>query len=145
MYEAIDIAKYIINKCIEYNRPVSNLQLQKILYYVQGEYIKFTGGEPLFNDRIEAWAYGPVVPSVYYVFNIFSSSDIDFVGDVEEIVGEIGSKVREIIDPVIKAKSSLSAWKLVENTHNEMPWKTSYEEGRNNTIEIDVMKNFFCI
>lgn len=140
MYEAIEIAKYIINKSIEYNRPVSNLQLQKILYYVQGEYIKATGGDVLFNDKIEAWTYGPVVPSVYYEFNGFSSSDINLLYDVKDIK----SRIREIIDPVIEAKSSLSAWKLVENTHNEMPWKTSYEEGRNNTIGINKMKDFFC-
>ncbi|MDT7931421.1 Panacea domain-containing protein [Clostridium perfringens] len=140
MYEAIEIAKYIINKCIEWNRPISNLQLQKILYYVQGEYIKSTGGEELFNDRIEAWTYGPVVPSVYYEFNVFSSSNINLLYDVKEIE----DRVREIIDPVIESKSLLSAWKLVENTHKEMPWMSSYEEGRNNTIEIDVMRKFFC-
>ncbi|MBO3420196.1 Panacea domain-containing protein [Clostridium perfringens] len=140
MYEAIEIAKYIINKCIEYNRPVSNLQLQKILYYVQGEYIKITGGDILFNDKIEAWTYGPVVPSVYYEFNCFSSSDINLIYDVKDIE----FRIREIIDPIIEEKSLLSAWKLVENTHNEIPWKTSYEEGRNNTIEIATMQKYFC-
>lgn len=140
MYEAIEIAKYIINKCIEYNRPVSNLQLQKILYYVQGEYIKITGGDILFNDKIEAWTYGPVVPSVYYEFNGFSSSDINLIYDVKDIE----FRVREIIDPIIEEKSLLSAWKLVENTHNEIPWKTSYKEGRNNTIEIATMQKCFC-
>ena len=69
MYKAIDIAKYIINKSIDFNRPISNLQLQKILYYVQGEYIKVTKGCKLFDEDLEAWAYGPVVPEVYYEFN----------------------------------------------------------------------------
>lgn len=140
MYEAIEIAKYIINKCIFCNRPISNLQLQKILYYVQGEYIKITGGDVLFNDKIEAWTYGPVVPSVYYEFNGFSSSDINLIYDVKDI--EL--RAREIIDPIIEEKSLLSAWKLVENTHNEVPWKISYEKGRNNIIEIATMQKYFC-
>ena len=54
MHTALDIARYIINKCIDLGRPVSNLQLQKILYYVQGEYMKKNDGEPLFSDEIEA-------------------------------------------------------------------------------------------
>ena len=39
-YSALDLAKYILQKCIDDSRPISNLQLQKILYYVQGEFLK---------------------------------------------------------------------------------------------------------
>ena len=138
MYSAINIAKYIINKCIELNRPISNLQLQKILYYVQGEYIKLNNGKILFDDDIMAWKYGPVVPTVYYEFNQYSSSDID----TEQENEVIENHVKNIIDPVIINKSMLSAWKLVEDTHNELPWKTSYQIGQD-IIEISTMKDFF--
>ena len=139
MYKAIDIAKYIINKSIEFNRPISNLQLQKILYYVQGEYIKVTKGCKLFDEDLEAWAYGPVVPEVYYEFNKYSSSNITSKYDI----GYLDKEIQEIIDPIIKEKSLLSAWRLVEETHNETPWKISYEENKNNKINLNVMKDYF--
>ena len=38
-YNAIDLARYIISKCSKEQCPISNLQLQKILYYIQVEWL----------------------------------------------------------------------------------------------------------
>jgi len=124
MHTALEIARYIINKCIELGKPVSNLQLQKILYYVQGEFIKATNGGVLFCDDISAWQYGPVVTDVYYEYNNYSSNEIDmFQPQVY-----LDEYVKDIIDPVIISKSQMSAWELVKATHSELPWKESYNK-----------------
>ena len=39
MYTAMDLAKYIVSKCYYDGCPISNLQLQKILYYIQKEFL----------------------------------------------------------------------------------------------------------
>ena len=139
MHKAIDIAKYIINRCIELDRPISNLQLQKILYYVQGEFMRRNNGEALFQDDIEAWQYGPVIPNVYYAFNGYSSSDINTIQDNIEI----DECERNIINPIIDDKSTLSAWNLVQQTHSEPPWKSVYGSGEK-IITKEEMRNFFC-
>ena len=54
MHSAMEIAKYIITKCSEDNSPLSNLQLQKIMYYVQREFLQ-KKNVPLFNDDFYAW------------------------------------------------------------------------------------------
>ena len=46
---------------------ISNLKLQKLLYYAQAWHLALYG-EPLFRDRIEAWVHGPVVPPVFGAF-----------------------------------------------------------------------------
>ena len=51
-----------MNEC-----QVTNLKLQKTLYYVQGYYL-YRFGKPLFDDEIVNWAYGPVVPEAYFEF-----------------------------------------------------------------------------
>ena len=66
-YSAVELSKYIITKCARENKPISNLQLQKILYFIQKEYLQ-KKGVPAFNDPIEAWRFGPVVPESYYFF-----------------------------------------------------------------------------
>lgn len=66
MYRAIDIAKYVVTKCVRDSHPISNLRLQEILYYLQKKYISI--GSQLFGDPIEAWEFGPIVPDVYYKF-----------------------------------------------------------------------------
>lgn len=67
MSSALTVAKYIVNRCVKSGTPISNLQLQKILYFVQMAFLKKLDN-PCFSDDIEAWQFGPVVPVVYYHF-----------------------------------------------------------------------------
>ena len=76
MYSAKQVAQYIINKCSIEERPISNLKLQKLLYFVWIEYRKNTG-KKLFDDKIYAWQFGPVVPEVYYDYCAYGGMDID--------------------------------------------------------------------
>ena len=140
-YSVMDIAKYTINRCIDLDRPITNLQLQKILYYIQGEYMKFNNGNLLFQDVIIATKYGAMIPNVYYKFNQYSSSNIY---DTQEINITIESNVKKIIDPVIINKSKLSSWKLVEDNHNELPWKKTFKNG-GEIISNSIMEEFFYI
>lgn len=71
-YKAMDVAKYIITKCTRDEHPISNLQLQKILYILQKEYLQ-RDQKCLFFDDFEAWAFGPNIPNVYYYFCGFGS------------------------------------------------------------------------
>lgn len=43
IYDALDVAKYIVNKCTSENRPITNLQLQKILYFLQKQHLEQYG------------------------------------------------------------------------------------------------------
>lgn len=54
---------------------ITNLKLNKLLYYAQGAYLARTG-RPLFNEQIEAWAYGPVVPSIYRKYKVCGKNPI---------------------------------------------------------------------
>ena len=58
--------------------PISNLQLQKILYYLQVYFIQHEG-IPLFEDEIEAWQFGPVIPEVYYEYCGFGGFEIQLL------------------------------------------------------------------
>jgi Uncharacterized phage-associated protein len=137
MHTALEIARYIINKCIDLGRPVSNLQLQKILYYVQGEYMKKKNGEPLFEDEISAWQYGPVVSDVYYEYNNYSSREIDMY----QPQVYLNAEEKNIIDPIIRNKSDFTAWELVKATHSEDPWKNSYN--RTSIISKNKLRSYF--
>lgn len=140
MYDALEVAKYVINKCIKLGRPISNLQLQKILYYAEAEYMKKREGEVLFNNTINAWQYGPVIPEVYYNYNIYSASEITDYQDGKDL----DSLTKHIIDPVIEKKSKLNAWTLVEKTHSEDPWINSFGNYSGCEITKKQIKEFFC-
>ena len=78
--------------------------------------------KPLFEEKIIAWQYGPVVEEVYHELKTFSNGPItienhnnDFLSDDELDL------LREVYDVF----GQFSATKLVEMTHSENPWKTT--------------------
>jgi len=114
-YNAINIAKYIVKKCDDINKNITNLQMQKILFFIQKESIKKMG-TGLFYNRMEAWKYGPVVPDVYYEYSGFGALPIEFYDFFEEVPNiEINDKA--LIDSVLNVKIDKLPWNLVDETH----------------------------
>lgn len=121
--KAIDIAKYIINKCTSDTHPISNLQLQKILYYIQKDFLQ--SGDEAFEDEIEAWQFGPVVPDVYYHYCGFGSLPILMNYHTNISPSDISK-----IDPIVEKKRLLNPWDMVEDTHTEgKAWSQIYNNG----------------
>ena len=102
MYDAIDVARYVINYSQEIGSPVSNLKLQKILYFIQGIYLS-TLDKPCFSDDIEAWGFGPVISDVYHEFKGFGSNDIPTI--IKKIHGLQNSLNMMILLFLMKIKS----------------------------------------
>lgn len=126
MVQATTLAQYIINKSIQDNKPISNLQLQKILYFLQVQYYRCFGSL-LIPDDFCAWQYGPVIPEIYYKycgyggFKILSKSSID---------GELEEEVTSFVDKNIQPLRDLSPWDLVEKTHKRGgAWDKTYQDG----------------
>ena len=126
---AVDVAKFIITYCNLNSLSISNLKLQKILYYVQHEIlIRDNPVSPeAFVDDFQAWKYGPVVPSVYNRFSMYGGSNIDEIHDV--ILDE--NLDTELIKEVVKSKVNLNPWKLVDDTHEPgKAWDKVYRNGK---------------
>lgn len=123
MYSALEVSKYIISKCTEEGCPISNLQLQKILYYIQKSFLE-NGGEA-FSDEIEAWQFGPVVPAVYYQYCGFGALPIRM-----SYVTNICEECKRVINAIVEKKRLLNPWDMVEDTHKRgKAWDEIYREG----------------
>lgn len=94
MYDALTVAEYVIKYSTLSGMPVSNLRLQKVLYFIQAEFMVSTNSE-CFNDRIEAWDLGPVVPTVYRKYKVFGASSIpiDSSKDAERAINSEDRKM----------------------------------------------------
>jgi len=124
-YTADNVAKYLIylaslgfvgdNKERE---GITNLKLQKILYFAQAYYLGKLG-KPLFSDPIEAWDYGPVVSSVYHAYKSKGSNPIISESDQSEILSEDKEMIKKIWDTF----GAYSASRLVDIAHAHSPWK----------------------
>lgn len=129
-YRAMDIASYVVTKCINDRKPISNLQLQKILYRLQIVY-NIKKNKILIEDDFEAWQFGPVIPIVYYRFCSNGANPITFFWPNTEF--ELKEEIKEIIDPVIIEKRKVKPWKLVDETHKKGgAWDIVYNNGLGN-------------
>ncbi len=142
VYSAIDVAKYIIKHCKEKNLPVSNLKLQKLLYFVQAEFL-VVKNEPCFEEEIEAWDFGPVVPVVYREYKIFGSANIPCITNDNYEPDVISADDKETINGIVDMVAPYSASQLVSITHQQDPWRNAYSSRRNNVITNDSIREFF--
>jgi uncharacterized phage-associated protein len=105
---------------------LSNLKLQKLLYYAQGHYLARSGG-PLFPDRIEAWAHGPVVAGVYHEYKGFGKDPVVLADEDEFEWSDIDGDTTDLLIEVWEAYGQFGAWKLREMTHREPPWLETFD------------------
>lgn len=125
-YQAADVAACIIETTNAVGSQISNLRLQKTLFFCQREYL-LEFGRPLFSDRIVAWQYGPVVESVYYAYSHRGASNIlrPSVLVTDSVTGErrpprdlVGDEL-SLVRRVVNTWKDGSVWDLVNETHKK--------------------------
>lgn len=139
-YSAIDVAKYVIKEYGNRGEGVSNLKLQKILYYAEMKSLKETGCA-LFCDPFEAWRHGPVISSLYANFKKYMSDSIDLKDDVFNNCIELSECDKKVVNCVIDKTFNVDPWCLVDKTHETSPWVDNYVPGYNYQIPKDEIKN----
>lgn len=120
MPSASTVAKYLLALADdEAGDLISNLKLQKLLYYAQGFHLALHDA-PLFPEEVLAWEHGPVVEQVWREYRDHGANAIprpDMV-PIEELTNE----QKELINEVYAVYGQFSAWKLRNMTHLEAPW-----------------------
>lgn len=141
IYPAEGIAKYIIWHEWEAKRPVSNLRLQKLLYFIQAYFI-IIKNEPLFKDKIYGWECGPVVLEIYEKYRKYGSMIIQNIEAYSD--PPIFKKDKELIDLMLEECASKSNTELLNITLNQLPWRMANAGyTANREITIDSMKKYF--
>lgn len=136
MKNALEVGKAFLRLSQpEIGDTISNLKLQKLLYYAQGFYIAINN-KPLFKEDLLRWEYGPVVREVYDEYSSNGANPLP----VPEGEVKLAEKEKELIRNVWKVYGQFSAWRLKDMTHNEMPWKSTK---RNCVISLAKLKSFF--
>lgn len=139
VYSAASVANFIVT---ETKFSVTNLKLQKMLYFAQGYFLGRLD-RALFKDEIHAWTYGPVVPSVYDAFMGYGSQRIASTLNADEIKDE-NDKV--ILASLVESMNKYSASDLVAMTHLPgTPWNQVWKGGlgRFNVIPTSLIKAYF--
>jgi uncharacterized phage-associated protein len=139
MLSCFDIANYFLSQIDEdAGDLMSNLKLQKLVYYAQGFHLALYD-KPLFKEDITAWQHGPVIPALYHNYKKHGSGAIPIPQNVDfELYDE---QTKSLLDEVYNVFGQFSAWKLRNMTHEEEPWITANSNGE--IISHDSLKSYF--
>lgn len=128
---ASDAAYFMLRFSSEHGDCLTNLKLQKLLYYAQAWHLALYD-EPLFDERIEAWVHGPVVPSIYHRFKDYQWRPITQEIPEVSLPGDVTKHLVEVLD----AYGGFTGFQLERLTHEEDPWKSARGD-----LEMDVPSN----
>lgn len=119
MLTAEQTADYLLHMVdVDSGDAMTNLRLQKLLYYAQAWHLAFTG-HPLFEEDFEAWTHGPIVRSLFNKFKEYEWHPLPVPSsEMPEIPGES----RQILGEVWEQYGQFSATYLEDLTHQEGPW-----------------------
>lgn len=137
MSTALRVTEYIIHEAQKREKPVTNIKLQKLLYFTQGVYLaKYN--KLAFEDNIIAWKYGPVVKDIYYKYSLYGAEPII---TVKKYDSKISLMLTNAIDIVLESFLDVNQTDLIEETiKSGSPW--SYTD-IDDVILVDDIKDYF--
>lgn len=140
MYDAKEIAKYIIYVCNLNNISITVSKLCKILYYAQG--IMLTRADkPLFFNDIVAWKYGPCVPDVYYEYAYYGAEDIIIMNLLSGDLPKLSSEKEKLILYLMAKTNNMDFCSMIKSTTKaNSPWS---KVKLNDIISPELIKQYF--
>lgn len=144
MTTALAVANAFIRLAERAGGSISNMKLQKLVYFAQGFHAAFYNGLPLFEDDIEAWKYGPVIPELYHKFKIYFAGAIPPDHPYRDD-GQLTPNEAAVVEWVYQNLGQHSAIKLSNFSHAVgSPWDQVFNgETTNREINVDIMQPYF--
>ena len=143
MLKAIDIANFFVDVYNSMGEEIiTNLKVNELVYFAQAwSLVKFN--KKLFNEDIEAWEQGPVIPSVYKTFRPYGSKNIEMtIGEYDESI--FTSEQLNFLADIVLTYGKYTASALRDISYKSgSPWALVYEKKENNIITPESMKKYF--
>jgi uncharacterized phage-associated protein len=119
---AVAIANYFVLKSLDSGTPFTPMQLLKLTYISHGWNLGLTE-KPLIGEFVEAWKYGPVIPSVYRAFKEYGSSPVTKICE-EDYYPIVDEQVKLLLDKIHSSYGRFSGTQLSSMTHKDgTPWQ----------------------
>lgn len=141
MYKPLDIAAYIVKLSNEIGEPVTNMKLQKLIYYTFVWYA-VEKNKRLFKEGIQAWKYGPVVTSVYETYKTYGGDVIKEMKNGNP--DSLDDFTKSLIEDVFRVYGGKNAIELMELAHSETPWRDTFDpKDQTKVIPFEAIVSFY--
>jgi uncharacterized phage-associated protein len=156
-YPAIAVANEFLDLALRENRELTQMQVQKLVFFAHGWHLAIYG-QPLIDEQVEAWRFGPVIRSLYGIFRGYGSHPIselhrnlryeDPDGDNGfriawddplrlELSADGAADAKRLIERVWQVYGGYSAYQLSNMTHQPgTPWHTVVREYEKSGIQL---------
>jgi uncharacterized phage-associated protein len=142
-YPALYIAKYFIKKAAAFNSEMTPMKLIKLVYIAHGWYLALAN-EPLIEEPVEAWQYGPVIDSIYQEYKMYGSKQIEEEindKDISDIARD--NNVKTLLEKIWDIYGKFTGIQLSNLTHEEnSPWWQAIENSEN-IIDNEIIKEYY--
>ncbi|MDI9409246.1 MAG: DUF4065 domain-containing protein [Candidatus Pacebacteria bacterium] len=135
----------VVNHILAAKGEMSAARLQKLVFYCQA-YSLAWDGVPLFDNRIEAWIFGPVIPDLYNSHEDYTDVKLDFFKTFP--AAQLSENEIDSIDAVLDGIGDRTGQWLSDLSHTEDPWidaRKGLDENVNGTnlISHESMKSYY--
>jgi uncharacterized phage-associated protein len=122
MIDCLNVARYFIVRAYEdgIEAEMTNMKVQKLLYYSQSLHLALYD-EPLFDEEIQAWRYGPVCPPAYRFYSEFEAKQLPIPS--KDFLSQISEDKRQLLEEIWEYFGGYHAYRLSGMTHLEFPWQ----------------------
>lgn len=147
-YDAKAVANYFLDLAAQNKTLLTPMKLQKLIFFAHGWHLALAG-EPLIADQVEAWQFGPVVPSIYHEFKHERSGaitckatelDLENFKLVELAIPEGDLTARKIMDRIWAIYGNLTAKRLSDLTHLPgTPWDRAIKAAGDSSRNVPIL------
>lgn len=156
-FSAAAVANEFLHLAHRDRKNITPLKMQKLVYFAHGWHLAITG-RPLLTEPIQAWKFGPVIPTLYQEFKEYGADPIPFpatayVAGQGQVVVRLEHEgtpeevqvARQIIERVWREYGKYTAAQLTTFTHSEdSPWaRTPDKEEPGTVISNDEIRDYF--
>lgn len=130
VYDVLTVADAILKIAKAKRRSLTPMQLVKLTYIAHGWSLVLQERD-LFQNRIEAWQYGPVIPDLYHATKSYGRNPIPFnsIGEASDI--RVNENDRQFLEKVFNKYGHLDGITLSYLTHKAgTPWTEVYDPTR---------------
>lgn len=140
---AIDVANFFVDLSGKSDdNDLTKMKLIKLVYFAQALHLA-KNKTPLFDEEIQAWDYGPVIPSVFHEFSTYQREIIDKTTDSYDSSCFTSEDIDFLID-IEMNYGKFSAIELSRQSHVKGgPWERVYRKGLNAVIPKDMMAEYY--
>lgn len=137
------IANAFIKRSLEECKPLSNMQLQKLVYIANGFCLALLD-KPLYYEETYAWTYGPLIKPLYSSLMSFGPNHVTTEIPINNYEDGIDPNEQKIINYVWAKYSDMSAYKLSDLTHQAgTPWDITWRGNDYGMIDNNVIAEYY--